>query len=121
MPVAEPGAGYRVRGLPPTWAPEGCGAESSVSGRFPSPFETHSLSLGYEAQWVRPLEEFPAFQRFADPNEAPPTRPFEGWVTGVRATWAYPRVPRYTYSTSAQTGTSLSPNTLRRCRQIDRG
>ena len=105
--VVEPGTGYRVGRFTPTWAQERWGAESSVSVSFPAPFETHSLSLGYEAQWVRPLDEFPAFERFADPNEAPPTRPFEGWVTGVRATWAYSRVQRFTYSISAQSGYSM--------------
>lgn len=105
--VVEPGTGYRVGRFTPTWAQERWGGESAVSVSFPSPFEQHVLSLGYEAQWVRPLDDFPAFDRFADPNERTPTRPFEGWVTGVRATWLYSRIQRYTYSITAQTGYSM--------------
>jgi hypothetical protein len=102
--TVEPGGGYRVGRFAPPWTQERWGGESDVSVNFPSPFDLHTLSLGYEAQWVRPLDEFPPFQRDADPNEAPPTFPFQGWVAGLRATWSYSRAQRYTYSISNQTG-----------------
>lgn len=102
--TVEPGGGYRVGRFNPPWTQERYGGESEVSVNFPSPFDIHTLSLGYEASWVRPLDEFPAFDRFADPNEATPTFPFQGWVAGLRATWAYNRAQRYAYSISAQTG-----------------
>lgn len=105
--VVEPGTGYRVGRFTPVWAQERWGGESAVSVNFPGPFEQHSLSLGYEAQWIRPLDDFPAFDRFADPNESAPTRPFEGWVTGLRATWLYSRTQRYAYSISSQTGYAM--------------
>lgn len=105
--TVEPGSGYRVGRFAPPWSQERYGGESEVSVNFPSPFDIHTLSLGYEASWVRPLDEFPAFDRFADPNEAAPSFPFQGWVAGLRATWAYNRAQRYTYSISAQTGYGL--------------
>ncbi len=100
------GGGYRVSGQAVPWVAERWGGESEISAGFPEVFERHSLAFGYEAQWVRALGGLPSLAQRADPNEAPPSIPFEGWTAGVRASWFFNRVQRFAYSVSAQQGVS---------------
>lgn len=100
------GGGYRVSGRDTQWVAERIGGESEISVGFPGVFDAQSLSLSYEAQWVRALGGLPLYQQGIDPNTAPPTVPFEGWVNGLRLSWGYSRVQRYAYSITAQEGFS---------------
>jgi len=100
------GGGYRVSGQPVPWVAERWGGESEISASFPGVFERNTLALSYEAQWVRALGGLPPVAERADPNEAPPSIPFEGWTAGVRASWFFNRVQRFAYSVSAQQGVS---------------
>ncbi len=100
------GTGYRVGRVSPGWVAERYGGESEVSITFPGRFDAHLLALTYDASYVRAYGGLPGLYRYIDPNEAPPSFPFEGWLAGLRATWSYSRVQRYAYSITAQEGVS---------------
>jgi hypothetical protein len=101
------GSGYRVGRQTPTWVAERVGGESEVSMSFPGRFDAHTVALTYDASYVHAYGGLPDFARYVDPNEAPPTFPFQGWLAGLRLTWSYSWVRRYTYSISPQEGVSL--------------
>jgi hypothetical protein len=101
------GTGYRVAGTAPGYIAERFGGESEVSVLFPGRFDTHLVALTYDASYVHAYGGFPGLRRAIDPNEAPPSFPFEGWNAGLRATWSYARVRRYAYSITAQEGVSV--------------
>lgn len=101
------GSGYRVGRVSPAWVAERIGGESEVSITFPGRFDAHLLALTYDASYVRANGGLPGLYRYIDPNEAPPAFPFQGWLAGLRATWSYSRVQRYSYSISAQEGVSV--------------
>lgn len=102
------GGGYRVGRVNPTWAAERIGGESEVSLGFPGRFDTHSLSMTYDAQWVRAFGGLPGFERNADPGAGAPSLPFEGWVAGLRFGWSWSTAQRFAYSISNQQGVSAS-------------
>ncbi len=104
--TVDAGSGYSVSGANTQWVAERVGGESELSVGFPGVFDAHSVSLSYEAQWVRALGGLPLYRQGINPNDPPPTVPFEGWVNGVRLSWGYSRVQRYAYSISAQQGFS---------------
>ncbi|MEZ4408980.1 MAG: hypothetical protein R3A52_21285 [Polyangiales bacterium] len=60
----------------------------------------------YEAQWVRALGGLPLYRQGINPNDPPPTVPFEAGSTGCACRGGYSRVQRYAYSISAQQGFS---------------
>lgn len=101
------GGGYRIGRATPTWAAERIGGESEVSVVFPGRFDAHTVLLTYDAAFTRAFGGLPDFNRYLDPNEAPPVYPFQGWLTGLRFTWAYSRVQRYAYSITAQEGVNV--------------
>jgi len=105
--TVDAGNGFRVGRRAPGWVAERVGGESEVSVAFPGRFDAHTVSLVYDASWVRAYGGFPELARYLDPNEAPPVLPFQGWITGLRATWWYARSQRYAYSISAQEGVNL--------------
>jgi hypothetical protein len=109
--TVDAGSGFRIGTSTPTWVAERTGGESEVSVAFPGRFDTHTVSLLYDASWVRAYGGFPELGRSLDPNEAPPVFPFQGWLTGLRATWWYNRTQRYAYSISTQEGLNLFATT----------
>ncbi len=101
------GGGYRVGTRTPVWAAERIGGESELSIVFPGRFDAHALYFTWDAAYVRALGGLPGLDRYLDPNESPPVFPFQGFLTGLRATWSYSRVQRYAYSITAQEGVSV--------------
>lgn len=95
---------YRVGRSNVSWPAERIGGESEVSVVFPALFESHALSFAYEAQYVHALGGLPGLATRQDPNEGPPVIPFQGFTSGVRASWSFNRSQRYTYSITAQEG-----------------
>lgn len=98
---------WRVGRHEPLFAAERWGGETEISVGFPGLFHSHALSFSYEAQHVAPLGGLP-FGPFVDPNEPAPIPPFRGWLAGVRASWRYSQVQRYTYDISNQEGYELA-------------
>lgn len=101
------GGGYRVGRVNPTWATERIGGESEISIGFPSRFDTHVVSMTYDAQWVRAFGGLPDFNRNIDPSGSVPSFPFEGWVAGLRMSWSWSNAQRFAYSISNQQGLSV--------------
>ena len=100
------GGGYRIGSRNPTWAAERIGGESELSIGFPSRFDTHVLSMTYDAQWVRAFGGLPELARNSDPSSPAPVFPFEGWLAGLRFTWSWSNAQRFAYSISNQRGVS---------------
>jgi hypothetical protein len=102
--TVEPGAGYRIGRAAIPWVAERIGGETELSVGFPGFFEGHTLALTYEAFWQRALGGLPSLATAIDPNEAPPSFPFQGLQAGLRGTWFFNRSQRYAYSISTQQG-----------------
>ena len=101
------GGGYRIGSRTPTWAAERIGGESEISMVLPARFDTHAISMTYDAQWVRALGGLPGVTRFADPNSPVPVFPFQGWIAGLRFAWSWSNAQRFTYSLGDQQGVSI--------------
>jgi len=86
------------------YADDRWGGEANIAIDLPAQFYSNTLGLSYEAQYARVMERLP-YAQFADPNEPPPRRPFQGWVAGLRGSWSLAsRTVRTTYGISTQEG-----------------
>ncbi|MBK6528338.1 MAG: PD40 domain-containing protein [Deltaproteobacteria bacterium] len=77
------GGGYRIGSRNPTWAAERIGGESELSIGFPSRFDTHVLSMTYDAQWVRAFGGLPELARNIDPSSPGAGVSFRGLARGA--------------------------------------
>lgn len=94
---------WRVGRSTPGYPEARFGGSAQVSVGIPQRFQSHGITLRYDAQYVDQPEGVP-FSAFVDPSYPPPTPPYQGFVGTARLTYSFSRQQRYTYDVSTHEG-----------------
>lgn len=94
---------WRVGRSEPAFAEARFGGAVELSVSAPQRFQSHGVTVRYDAQYVDQPEGVP-YGAFVDPSIAPPTPPYRGFVGNARLTYRFSRQQRYTYDVSTHEG-----------------
>ncbi len=95
---------------------ERIGLSSGLSLPFSGPFHSHSLSMRYGLELIRPVTEPEEIEH--DPGVKSPSYPRKGVSSAARLGWAYRQTERPAWAVSTESGTLLALSMVLRHRSL---